>query len=235
MRVLTIVHEQDAGPGVFGGALAAAGADVDTWLAAEQPQPPAVADAYAAIISFGGSTHPHQEDSCPWLVTEKRFLAEALADAVPVLGVCLGSELIAEAAGARIRHLPQPEIGWYDVTLTDAGRADPVIGAIGEGFEALEWHSYAADLPAGAMALAQSAGCLQAYRLGDSAWGLQFHAEVTDADFQHWLDNYTVDEDAVRVGIDPGAIARDTAPRMAAWHELGVGLCARFLATAAAR
>jgi GMP synthase-like glutamine amidotransferase len=235
MRVLTIVHEQDAGPGVFSGALAAAGATVESWLAAEQAQPPAGADAYAAIISFGGSAHPHQEQRHPWLVAEKRFLAGALAGAVPVLGICLGSELIAEVAGAQIRHLQHPEIGWYDVTLTDAGRSDPVLGAIGDGFEALEWHSYAVDLPANATALAQSASCLQAYRLGDCAWGLQFHAEVTDADFQHWLDNYTVDEDAVREGIDPDVIASDTTDRMAAWHELGVGVCARFLATAAAR
>lgn len=235
MRVLTIVHEQDAGPGVFREPLGAATADVDTWLAAEQPEPPAPAGAYAAIVSFGGSAHPHQQQRHPWLAAEKRFLAAALADSVPLLGVCLGSELIAEVAGAQIHHLPHPEIGWYEVSLTDAGRADPVIGPVGERFVALEWHSYAVDLPADATALARSDSCLQAYRLGESAWGLQFHAEVTDGDFQHWLDNYTVDEDAVRVGIDPEAIARDTAPRMAAWHQLGAGICARFLAAAAAR
>lgn len=235
MRVLTIVHEPDAGPGVFSGALAASGAAVDTWLVAEQAEPPADPDAYAAIISFGGSAHPHQEERHPWLVAEKRFLAAALADAVPLLGICLGSELIAEVAGAQIRHLPHPEIGWYEVTLTDAGRVDPVVGPIGGRFEALEWHSYAVDLPADATALAQSTSCLQAYRLGDSAWGLQFHAEVTDSDFQHWLDNYTVDEDAVRERIDPRAIAHETADRMAAWHELGAGICSRFLDAGSAR
>jgi GMP synthase (glutamine-hydrolysing) len=234
MRVLTIVHEEDAGPGVFGSALATAATSVETWLVAEQPQAPAVASAYDAIISFGGSAHPHQEDRHPWLASEKRFLAGALADDIPLLGICLGSELIAEAAGARTRHLPHPEIGWYEVSLTDQGRADPVVGAIGDSFEALEWHSYAVDLPAGATALAQSSSCLQAYRLGSSAWGLQFHAEATDEDFQHWLDNYTIDEDAVRERIDPQAIATETAGRMAGWHELGQGICARFLATASA-
>jgi GMP synthase (glutamine-hydrolysing) len=234
MRVLTIVHEADAGAGVFSAALAAAGAEVDTWLLAEQTLPPAAAGAYDAIMSFGGSAHPHQEDRHPWLATEKRFLADALADAIPLLGICLGSELIAEVAGARIRHLPHPEIGWYDVSLTDEGDADPVVGAIGHSFEALEWHSYTVDLPLEATALAQSSSCLQAYRLGSSAWGLQFHAEVTSEDFQHWLDNYTIDEDAVREGIDPEAIASETAGRMAAWNELGAGVCARFLETALA-
>lgn len=235
MRVLTIVHERDAGPGVFDGALLAAGAAVDTWFVAEEAQPPAAAGAYAAVISLGGSAHPHQEDRFPWLAIEKRLLATALADAVPVLGICLGSELIAAAAGAQIMKLAAQEIGWYEVRLTDAGHSDPVVGAIGGRFEALEWHSYTAELPPNATALARSAGCLQAFRVGDSAWGLQFHAEVTDADFQHWLDNHRSDEDAVLAGIDPAAIARDTVSRMAAWHEIGVGMCARFLAVAAAR
>ena len=232
MRVLTIVHEADAGPGVFDEVLVNAEVSVDAWLVGEQPLPPAAPAAYGAIMSFGGSAHPHQQDVHPWLVTEKRLLAEALADGVPLLGVCLGSELIAEAAGARVRHLPHPEIGWYEVSVTDDGRSDPVIGSAGARFEALEWHSYAVDLPAGATALAHSANCLQAYRVGANAWGIQFHAEVSDADFQHWLDNYTLDEDAVRTGLDPGAVARESAPRMADWHELGRGICARFLEAA---
>jgi GMP synthase (glutamine-hydrolysing) len=234
MRVLTIVHEADAGPGVFGAVLESSATTVDSWFAPDQPEPPAATD-YDAIISFGGSAHPHQEDRHPWLVPEKRLLRAALDAGIPLLGVCLGSELIAEVAGARLHHLAHPEIGWYGVNVSDAGRDDPIIGPVGDGFDALEWHSYAVELPAGATALASSASCLQAYRLGTRAWGLQFHAEVTDADFQHWLDNYTIDEDAVREGIDPDAIAAETAGRMAAWHQLGVGICTRFLQTAAAR
>src|SRR5579863_2893355 len=98
MRVLTIVHEQDAGPGVFDEVLATAEADVDIWLAAQEVEPPARLGAYDAIMTFGGSVHPHQEDRHPWLATEKRFLADALRHQVPLLGICLGSELIAEAA-----------------------------------------------------------------------------------------------------------------------------------------
>ncbi len=229
MRVLTIVHEADAGPGVFGAALAAAGAQVETWLAAEQPKPPAAAVDFDAIMTFGGSAHPNQEDRHPWLAAEKRFLAGALDGAVPLLGICLGAELIAEVAGAGLTHMPEPEIGWSEVRLTDAGRVDPVLGAAGESFEALEWHSYAIELPPGATVLARGARCVQGYRLGHSVWGLQFHAEVTPRDFQSWLDNYALDDDAVRVGLDPAAIARETAGRMDAWQDLGRGICERFL------
>lgn len=235
MRVLTIVHEQDAGPGVFGDVLAARGAQVDTWLAAEEPEPPAAPDTYAAIMTFGGSAHPHEAHRYPWLAAEKRYLAEALRQRVPMLGVCLGAELIAEADGAWSRRMPRPEIGWYDVELTVAGAADPVLGPAGDRFPALEWHSYEVSLPSRGTELARGSNCLQAYRIGKHVWGIQFHAEVTAADFQSWLDNYTDDEDAVREGIDPHAIAEDTAGRIAAWHELGRGICERFLLVAAAR
>ncbi len=232
MRVLTIVHERDAGPGVFSDVLVAAGADVDSWLMGEQPDPPAAAAGYDAIMTFGGSAHPHQENLYPWLVAEKRFLAQALGAQVPLLGICLGSELIAEADGSLAEKLPHPEIGWYEVELSAEGARDPLLGPIGRSFPALEWHSYAVPLPAGATALARTAGCLQAYRLGTSAWGLQFHAEVTAADFQHWLDNYTSDADAVAEGIDPVALARQSAGLLDAWHELGRGICERFLRVA---
>lgn len=235
MRVLSIVHEQDAGPGVFTDALAAAGADVDTWLAAEQLEPPASPGAYDAIMSFGGSPHPHQEDRHPWLATEKRWLAQALAARIPLLGVCLGAELIAEAAGTPAQKLQHPEIGWYEIRLSAQGVADPVLGPVGERFRGLEWHSYAVSLPAGATALAHSDACLQAYRLGDLTWGIQFHAEVTAQDLQHWLDGYTDDEDAVAEGLDPVALARESGPLLSSWHELGRGICERFLRVAAQR
>ncbi len=235
MRVLTIVHEADAGPGVFADVLTGAGAEVELWLPAEQTRVPSDPAAYDAVLSFGGSAHPHQDDRFPWIVTERALLAGALAADVPVLGICLGSELLAECAGVRAHHLAHPEIGWCEVRLTQDGAEDPLLGPIGETFEALEWHSYAVEAPPGATALARSDSCLQAFRIGARAWGLQFHAEVTAEDFQHWLDNHTLDEDAVREGIDPVAIARETSPRLAEWHELGQGICARFLDVVAAR
>lgn len=232
MRVLTIVHEEDAGPGVFGDVLAEAGVTVDNWLVAEQPQAPARAGVYDAILTFGGSAHPHQDDRYPWLSFEKAFLAEALHARVPLLGVCLGAELIAEADGARCRRMTRPEIGWHEVKLTPAGVEDPVLGPLGERFSALEWHSFEVALPSRAIELAHGANCLQAFRIGSLAWGIQFHAEVTAADFQHWLDDYTSDEDAVAEGIDPEAIALDTAGRIADWHASGRGICERFLVVA---
>ena len=233
MRLLTIIHEADAGPGVFLEALSESGATVDAWVPPEQAEAPAPAGAYDAILGFGGSVHPDQHPEHPWLTAEKRFLAEALRERVPMLGVCLGAELIAVAEGAAVRRIPRPEIGWYDVTLTAAGLADPVLGPVGRSFPALEWHSYEAVLPAGATALARSDSSLQAYRIGGRAWGIQFHAEVTAADFHHWLETYpSFDEDAIQAGIDVDAIAAATDERIEAWNTIGRGICERFLQVA---
>ena len=239
MRVLSIVHQADTGPGVFLDAIGEAGAEHHVWQPPEDPHPPGTPAEYDAIISCGGSVHPVQDAEHPWLPVEKRFLADAVRRRVPLLGVCLGNQLIAEALGTRTRRSSQPEIGWFAVQLTPEGLADAVVGPLAdhpgtrEGrFEALQWHSYEVPLPDQAVALARSEVCLQCYRIGDRVWGVQFHPEVTREDFQRWLDVYDSDEDAVRIGVDPASLAAQTAPRIAGWNELGRGLCARFLRVA---
>lgn len=232
MRVLTIVHQRDAGAGVFGDALRAAGAELVEWMPSES-DPPEVGGLYAAL-TFGGAMHADQERANPWLRGEKYLLAELLRRDVPLLGVCLGAQLLSEAAGGSPRRASEPEIGWVDVELTADGREDPLTGALPERFEALEWHSYEAAPPEGAAILARSAVCVQAYRLpGARAWGVQFHAEVTRTDVNAWLDGYDSDEDAVRIGVDPEALRAQTEPRLDDWNELGRGLAERFLAQAA--
>jgi GMP synthase-like glutamine amidotransferase len=173
--------------------------------------------------------HPDDELQHPWLAREKKLLAELLADGVPLLGVCLGAELLADAAGGRARRARDAEVGWYDVQLTDAGAADPLFAPLEPGFVALEWHSYECRLPAGAIPLARSKRCLQAFRVGERAWGIQFHAEVTGPDFESWIDDYRSDEDAVRAGLDPDALRERTRQEIGGWNQLGLGLCERFL------
>ncbi len=148
---------------------------------------------------------------------------------VPLLGVCLGSQLLATAAGGRAERAPVPEIGWFDVEVDAAGASDPLLGPLAPGFEALQWHSYRSVLPAGAVELASSPICTQAFRVGPAAWGIQFHAEVSRADAEHWIDDYESDPDAIRIGIDPDRLLAETEPRIDAWNDLGRNLCSRFL------
>jgi GMP synthase (glutamine-hydrolysing) len=177
--------------------------------------------------------HADQQARHPWLADEKALLAGLLERRVPLLGVCLGAQLLAEAAGAPPRRSPEPEIGWYDVKLTDAATGDPLLAALQPGFEAFEWHSYEFPLPPEATPLAYSATYLQAYRIGESAWGIQFHAEVTGTDIEAWIDDARSDEDAVRLGLDTEALRQRTRASIGAWNELGRGLVGRFIDVAA--
>lgn len=235
MRVLAIVHEADAGPGVFAEAVAARRATLDEWLVPGTREPPADPLSYDAVMTFGGAMHADQEDAHGWLAAEKMLLRDLLDRGVPLLGVCLGSQLLAEAAGARAERAPEPEIGWLDVQVTPAGVEDPLLASLAPAFTAFQWHSYSSPLPPGAVALASSPLALQAYRIGTSAWGIQFHAEVTEADALSWTAHYENDPDAVRIGIDPDALAAQIRSRIGAWNRLGRGLCARFLDAASAR
>jgi GMP synthase-like glutamine amidotransferase len=152
---------------------------------------------------------------------------------LPVLGVCLGAQLVAAAAGAEVRRGPTPEIGWFEVELTAAGTLDPVLGRLPERFTAYEWHSYVFDLPAGAVELARSAVCPQAFRLGDTAWAVQFHPEVTPEIVREWALDYESDPDAVHLGLEPAAHLAVAGRRLPEWMKLGRRLFDGFLEAAA--
>jgi GMP synthase (glutamine-hydrolysing) len=230
MRALAIVHQRDAGAGVFADEMRERGVELDEWLLTKRGTgPPREIADYDAVLTFGGAMHADQEDRHPWLRFEKDFLEALLDDGMPILAVCLGCQLLAEAAGGSARRAREPEIGWLEVEITDEGAADPVIGPLAPSFRGFQWHSYEAVPPEGAAILARSPVCAQAYRIGERAWGIQFHAEVTAGDLAHWIDDYRSDGDAVRIGIDPQALRAETQGKIADWNRLGRELCGRFL------
>ena len=230
-RVLGIVYQRDAGAGVFADAIADVGAALERWFPAEDTQPPANPFGYDAVMAFGGAMHPDQGHEHPWLPTQKAVLAELIEREVPVLGVCLGAELVAEAAGATVGRAATPEIGWYAVATTPEAATDPLLAPLAPRFEAFEWHSYEFGLPPDATPLAHSDSCLQAFRIGDTAWGIQFHAEVTRDDLESWIDDYRSDPDALKLNLDPERLRSDSIRRMESWSRLGRDLCRRFVAT----
>ena len=233
MRVLAIVHQADAGPGVFAEAIAASRHRLELWEPADGAPPPASAARYGAVMTFGGGMHPDQEHAHPWLAEEKRLLGTALEQATPILAVCLGAELLAQAAGGSARRALRPEIGWYPVHTTAQARSDALFGHLPPRFAALEWHSYEAVPPPGAIPLARSQTCVQAYRLNQCAWGVQFHAEVTLQTFESWLQRYDEDPDAVEMEIDRDALRDQTRRTIGHWNRTGYELCKRFLEIAA--
>lgn len=221
MRVLAVVHQADAGAGVFG--------DFPTWVPSDGLPP----DDFDALMVFGASIHADEEDGHPWLAAEKAFLREQLERGTPILGVCLGSQLLAEAAGAPPYRADEPEIGWYEIEITEAGQADPLVGPLAPSVELFEWHHYNAPLPPGAVELARTPACVQAFRIeGKPAWGLQFHAEVTRENLFAWLDDWDNSE-AVETSLDPERIRSESELRIEGQNEIGRRLAERFLAEAA--
>jgi GMP synthase-like glutamine amidotransferase len=218
LSVLALIHDEDAGPGVF------TGYDEVASLALGRPPSLDVA-SYSAVIVFGGEANVDEEDAHPWLAPEKELLREWLALGTPLLGVCLGAQLVAEVAGARVGPLADgDEIGWHSVVRGDGD--DPVLGrAVPERFQAFQWHGYGFDVPPGAIELARGARGAQAFRLGQ-AWGIQFHAEVDRRTIDGWIRDY-----GPAAGVDAEALAAETPREIERWNAFGRGLCERFLAT----
>ena len=223
MKVLAVVHGDEVRSGVFADPIAAGGHELEEWSIARRPSPSQPVEAYDAAIVFGGSMHADEEATHPWLREEKELLRRLLAARKPVLGVCLGAQLVAEAAGAWVGRASEPEIGWREVELTPAAAADPLFARLPRRFQALQWHYYAFALPSGAVELARSPVCSQAFRLGELAWGVQFHPEVTLAMVEQWL------EEPEEVDFDRESLRRETYERIEEWSALGRELCAGFL------
>jgi GMP synthase-like glutamine amidotransferase len=211
---------------VFEEVVEAGGHRLDRWVAPSGAAP-AAAGAYDAVMAFGGSMHPDEDELHDWLADEEAFLRDVLAEGVSVVGVCLGAQMLARAAGARVEPARAPEVGWHEVELTPAGRADPVLGRLPLRFEAFQWHHYTFGIPAGGDELARSGVCTQAFRL-ERAWGIQFHAEVTGSMIRAWAQ-----EDPGELPMPADDLLAATDERIAGWNEHGRRLCAAFLQTAA--
>ncbi|MGH2963314.1 MAG: type 1 glutamine amidotransferase [Solirubrobacterales bacterium] len=224
MKLLTVVHERTAGPGVFAGVEAERGAELVEWVPAEGA-PPALEGHDGALV-LGGSMHPDQEDEHPWLGPEKELIGGLVERGVPLLGVCLGAELLAESSGGRARWLDETHIGWAETRLNDVGLADPVLGGLPERFVGFQWHSYACEPPPGSAVLAGGDDRLDAFRVRD-AWGVQFHVEATSEIMLGWLESHR--EDEVPAGFDPNALHEEIARRIEASKAVGRALFRSFL------
>jgi GMP synthase (glutamine-hydrolysing) len=146
---------------------------------------PAASDVAGAIF-MGGPMSVHDSARFPALAAEVEWLSEAHEQRTPVLGVCLGAQLLARALGAEVRPAPAKELGWGPVEVTAAD--DPLVGALAPRSSVLHWHGEAFDVPPDATVLARSAVTeVQAFRAGPCAWGLLFHAEADGALVERWL------------------------------------------------
>jgi len=227
MRVLTLTHGPLVGAELFADVTVDEGHELDEWSLVDAPRPPRPVDEYDAVLVFGGAMNVDQEREHPWLVDEDAIIRKLVARRVPLFGVCLGAQLLAKAAGAHVGPLPAAENGFVDVELTDAARSDLVFSQLPHRFDALNHHRYAFDVPEAAVELARSSVCTQALRVGECAWGVQFHPEVRLEQVEAWLAR---DEGLSRAERERER--RELAAGIGRWTEFGGDLCRAFLAAA---
>ena len=185
MRVLVLQHIACEPPGVYEDVLLERGAEILRVQLDEGDSLPSW-KGFDAIVAMGGPMSVNDEAEHPWLVDEKRLIAEAVLADMPFWGACLGVQLLAASLGARVYAGPKPEVGLLEVTLTDEGAADPVVGSLPRSVMTLQWHGDTFDLPKGAVLLASSPTYpAQAFRIGN-AYGVQFHWEVSRPMAQKW-------------------------------------------------
>jgi GMP synthase (glutamine-hydrolysing) len=204
MRVAIVENTRVTHHGQVGVALHEAAALIDQYKPwAGQPLPPTV-DADALVV-FGGEQAATDDHSHPYLPDLARLIRDYTAMDRPVLGICLGSQVMARAFGAENRLGAAPEFGWVEVGLTEAGRQDPVLSHLPDRFPIFQWHSDTFTLPDGAAHLATNANTRhQAFRVGRATYGTQFHFEASRPVVQDWVTQFPESIDR----LSPGWIER---------------------------
>ena len=189
--------------------------------------PPAT-QPYHGVVVLGGPMNVDETGKFPWLADEVKLLQSALRRQLPVLGVCLGAQLMAKAAGAAVRTGEAgQELGWFPIRLSEAGRQDPLFEGLPDEFTVFHWHGDTYELPAKATHLASSQQyAQQAFRLGDQAYALQFHVEVTSEIVTRWVRESP--------SVDGGPIQEGLTQHGDAVAQLGRTILTRFLQKTAA-
>jgi GMP synthase-like glutamine amidotransferase len=201
--VLIVTHLLDRRVGLVPDALRASGCDVIERHAVADDALPALAEL-AGIVSLGGRQSATRVDDDPFLAAEVTLLRAALDDEVPVLGMCLGAQLLAVAAGGEVRKAGRISAGWPDLVVLPAAAADPVFGGLPPRLPVLKWHEDVIELPDEQERLGSSDGPGAAlFRVGSSAWGSQAHLELTpEMLVDGWLADPAENADVVAAGHD---------------------------------
>jgi GMP synthase-like glutamine amidotransferase len=229
MKILVVQHDDDGPAGVVGERIDALGGERVTVLPHRGEALPASPAGFAAALLLGGpmsvaddDSHPHY----PHLFGLVRAFHEA---GKPLLGICLGSQILARALGERVYRHDATEFGFCAVELTAEGRADPLFAGLGPALQPMQWHEDTFDLPRGAALLATGSVCRnQAYRVGASTYGVQFHPEVNRPIVEAWAGMPAAQEAANRLDLE-GLMRAQLAEHLAAAEAVGRTLADRWM------
>lgn len=232
LPVLVVTHLEDRSSGLGRECLEAAGLTVrQADLVADDALPRA--DELAGIVAFGGNESATQAGEHPFLRSEVALLRAALEAEVPVLGICLGAQLLAVAAGGAVRPMGSMTATWARLSPEPAATADPLFAALPSGLAVLEWHEDMIETPPGAAVLATTPGPGTAlFRVGGTAWGSQAHLEVDPALLlDHWLAEPDGAAQIASAGRDIEEFRGESRRRLEAQMPAGREVFARFAET----
>jgi GMP synthase (glutamine-hydrolysing) len=219
MNVFILEHEKSEGPGIFEPLLVEHGLSFKRLRLFKGEVIPSD-ERPNGILIMGGSMNVYEEGSYPFLAQETAFIQQCITEQVPLLGICLGAQLIAKACGAKVFKAPVRETGWFTVRLTDSGACDPLLKGFPPQFSVFQFHEDTFEIPHGAVHIIDAPHCpSQGFRIGDYIYGLQFHLESTREMVYEWID-----KEGCR-----GKILADTDRNIAACHRLGREFFNRFL------
>ena len=189
-------------------------------------------DRYRGLIVLGGPMNVEEHPQRAHLANEMRAIEKMLEQGKPVLGICLGAQLLAHVLGAQVARNDTPEIGWYPLQKTSEGLADPVLAPLRTETPVFQWHGCRFDIPRDAVHLARSPQCeQQAFRYGDNAYGFQFHLEMDERLVERWLANPAYREELADSGLphDEHTIRAQTKHHIAAMQRQADAVFNNFL------
>jgi len=205
---------------------------VDAW----KDSIPANPSAYSTIVVLGGPMGVYEGNKYPFIEKELMLIKKARDAGIPVIGICFGSQLVAQALGGRVYKGGRKEIGWYKITFTGDALNDavfaPLISPESSSLRVFQWHGDTFDLPAGAQLLAGSELYPhQAFRIDENIYGLQFHIEVKEADIKTWIEEYKAEIDSLKTTIDAIDVKKmlgDTAEYINTLNKTSIEVFNRF-------
>lgn len=222
LPVLTIQHIECEGPGIIASSLRAAGIGLQILHPYAGDPVPDHLEGFGGLLILGGPMNADDLTTHPFLEAERALIRSAIQSGIPVLGICLGAQLIARVLGAKVYKAERTEIGFKRVERNPEADGDALFGEFPEFGIVFQWHEDTFDLPLGATRLAHSVVCEnQAFRWGDHVWAVQFHLEVTAPMVRSWVEAYRA-ELSRNPNMDSGTLLsqlRD-APRFAQLSEL---------------